>query len=72
MQVQVRLPEATVREIDRWVKAGRFKSRSDAIRFILELYRERERTLKFYETLMERSREARKRPEILIPLEEVG
>jgi len=72
MQVQVRLPEATVREIDRWVKAGRFKSRSDAIRFILELYRERERTLKFYETLMERSREARERPEILIPLEEVG
>ena len=72
MQVQVRLPEATVREIDRWVKAGRFKSRSDAIRLILELYRERERTLKFYETLMERSREARKRPEILIPLEEVG
>ena len=72
MQVQVRLPEATVREIDRWVKAGRFKSRSDAIRFILELYRERERTLKFYERLMERSREARERPEILIPLEEVG
>ena len=72
MQVQVRLPEATVREIDRWVKAGRFKSRSDAVRFILELYRERERTLKFYERLMERSREARERPEILIPLEEVG
>lgn len=71
LQVQLRLPEEMVREIDEWVDAGRFKSRSDAIRVILELYRDRERTIGFYRTLLERSTEAKERSEILIPLEEI-
>lgn len=65
------MPEKLVDEIDRWVAEGRFKSRSDAIKTIVALYQERERTREFYRMLMERSEEARERPEILIPLEEV-
>ncbi len=70
MQVQLRLPEETLAELDRWVQEGRFKSRSDAIRVILELYREGERTMSFYSMLVGRSKEAKARPEMLLPLEE--
>ncbi|MCD6325142.1 ribbon-helix-helix protein, CopG family [Candidatus Bathyarchaeota archaeon] len=70
-QVQVRMPEKLVKEIDKWVAEGRFKSRSDAIKTIVALYEERERTREFYGMLIERSREAREKPEILVPLEEI-
>lgn len=70
-QVQVRMPEKIVKEIDRWIAEGRFASRSEAIKTIVALYQERERTRKFYTMLLKRSREARERPEILIPLEDV-
>ncbi|RJS87313.1 ribbon-helix-helix protein, CopG family [Candidatus Bathyarchaeota archaeon] len=70
-QVQVRMPEKLVKEIDKWVAEGRFKSRSDAIKTIVALYEERERTREFYRMLVERSREAREKPEILVPLEEI-
>ena len=70
-QVQVRMPEKLVKEIDRWVSEGRFKSRSDAIKTIVGLYEERERTREFYRMLLELSKEAREKPEILIPLEEI-
>jgi len=69
-QVQVRLPEKTVKEIDRWVAEKGFKSRSDAIRAIIAFYEEREATRKFFRMLTSRSDEARKHPEMLIPLEE--
>jgi Arc/MetJ-type ribon-helix-helix transcriptional regulator len=71
MQVQLRLPKEMVTEIDEWVRSGRFKSRSDAIRFIIQFYQERERTLQFYQTLVQRSAEARENPEKLISLEEI-
>jgi Arc/MetJ-type ribon-helix-helix transcriptional regulator len=58
-------------EIDRWVAEGRFKSRSDAIKSIISLYEEREKTREFYKLLLRRSEEARKHPERLVPLEEV-
>ena len=70
-QVQVRMPEKLVREIDRWVAEGRFKSRSDAIKTIVAMYEERERTREFYKMLVERSKEAREKPEVLVPLEEI-
>ncbi|MEM2968019.1 MAG: ribbon-helix-helix domain-containing protein [Candidatus Bathyarchaeia archaeon] len=70
-QVQLRLSEKTLEEIDRWVAEGRFKSRSDAIRSIINLYQEREKTREFYQMLVKRSEEARKHPEQLVPLEEV-
>ena len=69
-QVQVRMPEKLVKEIDKWVAEGRFKSRSDAIKTIVALYEERERTREFYKMLVERSKEAKEKPEILVPLEE--
>ena len=69
-QVQLRLSEKTLEEIDRWIGEGRFKSRSDAIRTIISFYEERERTLGFLKMIMKRSEEAKKHPEILIPLEE--
>jgi len=69
-QVQVRMPERLLRVIDRWVAQGRFKSRSDAIKTIVGFYEERERTREFYRMLMELSREAKEKPEILIPLQE--
>jgi len=70
-QVQVRMPEKLVKEIDKWVAEGRFKSRSDAIKTIVALYEERERTREFYKMLVERSREAQEKPDILVPLEEI-
>jgi len=69
-QVQLRLPEKTLEEIDKWVAEGRFKSRSDAIKTMISLYEEREKTREFLKILMRRSEEARKHPESLIPLEE--
>jgi Arc/MetJ-type ribon-helix-helix transcriptional regulator len=60
-----------VKEIDRWVVEKGFKSRSDAIRAIISLYEEREETRKFFKMLLNRSEEARKHPELLIPLEEL-
>jgi Arc/MetJ-type ribon-helix-helix transcriptional regulator len=65
-QVQLRLPEKLVAEIDCWVAEGRFKSRSDAIKSIIILYVEREKTRAFYEMLVKRSEEARKHPERLV------
>ena len=69
-QVQLRLPEKTVEEIDRWVAEGKFKSRSDAIKTIISLYEEREKTREFYQMLLKRSQEAKEHPEDLVPLEE--
>jgi Arc/MetJ-type ribon-helix-helix transcriptional regulator len=70
-QVQLRLPEKMIEEIDAWVVEGRFKNRSDAIKSIISLYEEREKTREFYRMLLKRSEEAKNHPEILIPLEEV-
>lgn len=70
-QVQLRVPEGTIQELDKWVKEGRFKSRSDAIKTIIAFYEEREKTRSFYKMLVERSREAKENPELLIPLEEL-
>ena len=69
-QVQLRLPEKVLEEIDRGVAEGRFKSRSDAIKSIISFYEERERTREFFRMLMRRSEEARKHPEALVSLEE--
>ena len=69
-QVQLRLPKKMIEEIDRWVKEGQFKSRSDAIRTIISLYEERVRTREFLAMLNSRSEDAEERPETLIPLEE--
>lgn len=68
-QVQLRIPDKLLEEIDRWVVEGRFKSRSDAIRTILALYEEKEKTREFYKMLEERSREVEENPETLVPLE---
>jgi Arc/MetJ-type ribon-helix-helix transcriptional regulator len=69
-QVQLRLPKKTIEEIDQWVEEGRFKSRSDAIKTIISLYEEREKTREFLAMLRTRSGEAKEHPEALIPLEE--
>lgn len=68
-QVQVRIPDQLVEKIDKWVQEGRFTSRSDAIRTIVALYEEREKTREFYEMLQRREREAEEDSEILVPLE---
>jgi Arc/MetJ-type ribon-helix-helix transcriptional regulator len=67
--VQVRIPRAMLKEIDGWVKEGRFANRSEAVKTIVALYNERERTRAFYEMLSTRSQEARENPEDLLPLE---
>lgn len=71
-QVQVRIPKEMVKEIDKWVTEGRFTSRSEAIKTIVALYEERERTRKFYQILLKRSEEAREKPGMLLPLEEAS
>ena len=70
-QVQVRIPDDLVKELDRWIAEGRFSSRSEAVKTIVALYKERERTRKFYEMLSKRSEDARKHPERLVPLRDV-
>lgn len=69
-QVQVRLSGTEVETLDQWVEEGRFKSRSDAIRSVLQNYKEREKTREFYTMLEGRSDEA-DNPDNLTPLEEV-
>lgn len=70
-QVQLRLSQKTVEEIDRWVAEGRFKSRSDAIRTMISFYEEREKTREFLRILVKRSKEVEEQPETLVPLEEL-
>jgi Arc/MetJ-type ribon-helix-helix transcriptional regulator len=64
------MPEKLIEEVDKWVAEGRIKSRSDAIKTIVALYEEKEKTREFYKMLNERSREAEERPDTLIPLED--
>jgi Arc/MetJ-type ribon-helix-helix transcriptional regulator len=70
--VQVRIPREMLKEIDGWVEEGRFANRSEAVKTIVTLYNERERTRTFYEMLSNRSREAKDHPEDLLPLEELS
>jgi len=72
VQVQLRLSDGTVKHIDEWVREGRFKSRSEAIKVIINFYEERERTRDFLSLLMARSKEAEEHPENFVPLEELG
>ena len=71
VQVQVRLPKELAKQIDRWIEEGKFINRSDAIKAIVSFYNERDKTRKFYEMLERRSREAREKPERLVPLEKI-
>ena len=70
VQVQLRMPEQTVKEIDEWVEDGKFRSRSDAVKTIIALYEEKVKTRDFFEMLMKRSKEAEENPKILIPLDD--
>ena len=72
VQVQVRVPKRVARELDKWISQGRFANRSEAIKTVLALYEEREKTREFYRTLLKRSEEAKKKPNSLIPLEELS
>ncbi len=71
VQVQLRMPDELVAQIDEWVKKGMFKSRSDAIKTIIAIYEERMKTREFYKMLLKRSREAEDKPEILVPIDEI-
>ena len=57
-----------MKELDRWIAEGKFSSRSEAVKTIVTLYNERERTRRFYEMLEKESSEAKRRPDSLIPL----
>jgi Arc/MetJ-type ribon-helix-helix transcriptional regulator len=65
------MPERVVKNIDRWIAEGRFASRSEAVKTIIALYEDRERTRQFYRMLLKRSREAKEKRETLVPLREV-
>ena len=69
-QVQLRLPEEMLSTIDKWVIEGRYRSRSDAIKTMITVYLEREKTREFYKMLQERSEEAKNNPNILIPFDD--
>lgn len=71
VQVQLRVPEELIKDIDKMVTQGRFRSRSDAIKTIMAFYQEREKTRKFYEMLKEIEKETERHPERLIPLGKV-
>ena len=67
----MRIPEELLEEIDHWIAEGRFSSRSEAVKTIVTLYKEREKTRNFYEMLSKESEEAGKHPESLILLKDV-
>lgn len=69
-QVQLRIPNEMLSIIDKWVNEGRYRSRSDAIKTMITVYLEREKTREFYKLLQERSEEAKNNPEILIPFDD--
>jgi Arc/MetJ-type ribon-helix-helix transcriptional regulator len=71
VQVQLRLPEEDIELLDRWVKEGKYKSRSEALRAILTFYKEREKTMDFYRMLVARDRETLEDSSLLVPLDEV-
>jgi len=71
-QVQVKIPEGLVEKIDEWIREVRFSSRSEAIRTILALYEEKERTREFYAMIHSRAEEVRRSPELLVHLEEAS
>ncbi len=68
VQVKVRITKNLLNSLDKRIKEGRFKSRSDAIRIVLSKYEEREKTRDFHKMLNNRRREAKEQPEKLIPL----
>ncbi len=68
-QVQVRVSDEMMKTLDEWIKAGKYKSRSDAIRTVLAKHEEREKTREFYEMLIKRSKESKGHPEKLVFLE---
>lgn len=70
VQVQVRVPKRVAEELDSWIAEGRFANRSEAIKTILALYEEREKTRRFYQMLIKRSNEAKKRS-LLVPIEAI-
>ena len=72
VQVQLRIPEQTVKEIDEWVEEGKFRSRSDAVKTIIAIYEEKIKTMEFFRMLMKRSKETEDKPEMLIPLDDVN
>jgi Arc/MetJ-type ribon-helix-helix transcriptional regulator len=72
VQVQLRMPDQTVREIDEWIEEGKFRSRSDAVKTIIALYEERVKTMEFFRMLMKRSKEAEESPDILIPIDDMN
>ena len=71
VQVQLRVPEAVIKPVDKMIAKREFKSRSDALRTILALYEEREKTRMFYKMLVERSKEIKEKPEMLVSLKEI-
>ena len=71
VQVQLRMPEDVVQEVDQLVKEDKFKNRSDAIKGIVAIYMESRKTRKFFKMLNKLSKEAKEHPEKLIPIEDV-
>lgn len=59
LQVQLRLSQNIVDNLDDMISKGLFKSRSDAIRSILLKYEEIEKTRHFYTELICRSKESK-------------
>lgn len=70
VQVQLRMPEQTVSELDEWVNEGKFRSRSDAVKTIIALYEDKIKTMEFFRMLTKRSKDAEEKTEILIPLDD--
>ena len=71
VQVQLRMPEGVVQEVDNLVEEGMFRNRSDAIKGIVMIYMESRKTREFFKMLKEIDEETEKHPEALIPLEDV-
>ena len=65
VSVQLRIPKQSIQHIDAQVKAGRFKSRSDAIKHMVTVFEEKEKIQQFLQLLLARSNEAQERKNLV-------
>ena len=71
VQVQLRVSDATADFLDMLVKQGRFSSRSEAVKTMITIYEERNKTREFYEELKRRAKEMDKHPERAVDFEDI-
>lgn len=65
LSVHLRVPEQMIEEIGTEISNGKFKSKSEAIMFIIYEYQEKQKTREFYKVLEKRSKESKNKSNLI-------